>query len=85
MLVVVAAVSVFVYALMPFRGQTTGNSPARSGARSTPSISATVAGSTPGSIQPAIRPAGTTMRASTHGTQPKAGQDRAAPSDAHGK
>jgi Protein of unknown function (DUF3040) len=82
MLVVVAAVSVFVYALMPFRGQTTGNSPGRTGGRSSPSISATAAGSSSGDNQAAIRPAGRTARTSTHGTQAKGGADRPAPTDA---
>ena len=79
MLVVVAAVSVFVYALMPFRGQATGNSPDRTGARSTPTISATAAGSSRTGDQTTIRPAGSTPGTSAHGTQAKADGDQVAP------
>lgn len=85
MLVVVAAVSVFVYALMPFRGQTTGNTPGRTGAPSVPTMSA-AAGSPSATSPPAIRAAGRSPRTSAHGTQPKHGR-AAAPSGsakAHG-
>ena len=86
MLVVVAAVSVFVYALMPFRGQGTGNSPGRTAGRSTPSISATAAGGAPARSQATMRAAsGSTIRASTHGTQPGAGHSVRADPDASGK
>jgi hypothetical protein len=79
MLVVVAAVSVFVYALMPFRGQGTGNSPDRTGARSTPTISATVAGGSPAGGQAAMRPAGHAPRTSAPGTQAKADRNQGPP------
>jgi hypothetical protein len=87
MLVVVAAVSVFVYALMPFRGQGMSNTPGRPGTPSTPTMSATVAGSSPASSQAALRAAGRTPRTTAHGTQPKAGHHGSVPSDsdAHGK
>jgi hypothetical protein len=70
MLVVVAAVSVFVYALMPFRGQSTGNAPGRVGP-SAPTMSSTALGSTPTSSS-AIRPAGGAPGTSSHVTQSKA-------------
>jgi hypothetical protein len=87
MLVVVAAVSVFVYALMPFRGQTTGNTPARTGGRSAPAVSATTAlGSSPANGATSIRPASSPPPTSSHTGQPKAG-GTAAPksSGGHGK
>jgi hypothetical protein len=79
MLIVVAAVSVFVYALMPFRGQATGNAPGRTGAPSSPTISATAAGNSRGSSQTSMRPAGTTPPSSAPSAQPKAGHDGVAP------
>lgn len=86
MLVVVAAVSVFVYALMPFRGQATGNTPARTGGRSSPTISATAAGSSPANGSASIRPAGTAPPASSRTGQAKAGRTAASESPgAHGK
>jgi Protein of unknown function (DUF3040) len=74
MLVVVAAVSVFVYALMPFRGQATGDTPARTGVRSSPAISATALGSSPANGGASIRPAGGTPGTSSHAGQVKAGR-----------
>lgn len=88
MLVVVAAVSVFVYALMPFRGQTVGNTPGHTGSRSAPTMSATALGSSPASSSAAIRAAGHAPRMSSHVTPPKVNLDRPAPSarsGAHGK
>lgn len=86
MLMVVAAVSVFVYALMPFRGQATGNSPGHTGAPSAPTTSATALGSSPAGSSPAIRQAGSAPGTSSHATQSKADQVApSGPSSARGK
>ena len=58
MLVVVAAVSVFVYALMPFRGQTVGNVPGHTGRPSTPAMSASALDSSAASNSASIRAGG---------------------------
>jgi hypothetical protein len=83
MLVVVAAVSVFVYALMPFRGQTMGHAPGRTGGPSVPTTSATALGSSPAASSAVIRQAGRTQM-SAHVTHPKVGQDPVAPSGRSG-
>ena len=86
MLVVVAAVSVFVYALMPFRGQTTGNTPVRTGGRSSPTISVTTLGSSPANGSVSIRSPGTPPPTSPPTGQAKAGRTASSgPSGAHGK
>jgi hypothetical protein len=86
MLVVVAAVSVFVYALMPFRGQTTGNTPARTGGRSSPTVSATSALGSAANGSASMRPAGTAPPTSPHTGQAKAGGSGASESPGtHGK
>lgn len=54
MLVVVAAVSVFVYALVPFRGQPGGN-PATGGTRAHSTASASTASTSPTAIRPSVR------------------------------
>lgn len=88
MLVVVAAVSVFVYALMPFRGQPMGHAPGHTGGPSAPASSATALGSSAAASSAVIRPPARTAQASAHVTQPKAGQGQVVSSGrsgAHGK
>lgn len=68
MLLVVAAVSVFVYTLVPFRGQPAGGSPARgSGTTSAhPSMSAATTIKSPTAIRPSGR--GTATHAAAKGS-----------------
>lgn len=83
MLVVVAAVSVFVYALMPFRGQSTGDAPGRT-SPSAPTMSATALGSSQARSSTAIRPASTAPGTSSHLTQSTADPNGAASAGSSG-
>jgi hypothetical protein len=81
MLVVVAAVSICVYALMPFRGQNAGN-PASHGsaAPSHPAVSATGKGTSPPSIGPSNRATLAPLRGAPRTGTPRTGSS---PSGTH--